>query len=52
MVLMRRIVVRCGGGVWEDPHEQLIVAKEEFHRLDERKNEPDINGRRLDLVEE
>jgi ribosomal protein S27AE len=26
MVLMRRIVVRCGGGVWEEPHEQLIVC--------------------------
>jgi hypothetical protein len=26
MVLTRRIVVRCGGGVWEDPHEQLIVG--------------------------
>jgi hypothetical protein len=27
-------------------------AKEESHRLDERKNEPDINGHLLDLVAE
>jgi hypothetical protein len=27
MVLMRRIVVRCGEGVSEDPHEQLIVGE-------------------------